>query len=219
MKYDDDELAEAALLLAHAREEQEMPRGLERKLLAQGRAVASEVRFTTTKAAAVVVEEASDPLLRPRSIVRTWGGWFAAAACVAFLVFQWRTRAIEHETAKLTASVASTSSVIDLKDHAGTVVGVVRWDSAAGLVRLTLAGLPSSASGEHYRLWLSSSDAAHASAAGAFSCADGCEGRVLDAAGRADVPRAAWLTRNAVGEVTALPEASRTIAEGVSAVP
>lgn len=210
----EEELAEAAVLLAHV-ESQAMPPALERKIVAQSQAIASEIRFTTTRSAAVVMEapEPGPPARQP-SAFRTWGGWIAAAACFALAVYSWRREAIEREHAGRVPAAATTS--IALHDRAGVVVARVRpaHDTEPG--ELLVDALPPPGAGEEYRLWLSEGDASSAIAAGALVCADACADRVIALPGQPSMAlfRDAWLTRERRGETVATPVPARVVAEG-----
>ena len=78
MMYDDTELAEAALLLAHVADEahvteQRLPATLQQKVLARGLEVAQRNRFTTTKAGAIALEVSE---VRPHpAAARAQAGW------------------------------------------------------------------------------------------------------------------------------------------------
>lgn len=207
----EEELVEAAVLLAHV-EEREMPEALERKILAQSRAIASEVRFTTTKSAAVAVESLpASPGPRP-SLLRTWGGWLAAAACFAMAVYAWRRQTLEHEHAMRVAA-ASAASVV-LTDGRKQRVARVRPDVDGGRAELVIDALPPHGPDEEYRLWISGDDAAAAKAVGAVTCAGGCEGRVLTLPRASGGIRSAWLTLERRGEPAVTPAAPRVVAEG-----
>ena len=222
MTYDDDELAEAALLLGHTDPTVAMPRDLERKIAAQGRELAAEVRFTTTKAAAMSLVTEPPPARRRASPLRTWGGWLAAAACVAVVVYQWRVRDIERaaaDGAKAAVSVSRNAS-ITLRSRAGVAVAEVTWDAASRSGQATIASLEANAPGEHYVLWLSESDDAHAIAVGAFGCDVECRAKAfaLRAPQSLATVHAVWLTRSAVTTVDSSPRANpdRLVGEGRS---
>ena len=230
MKYDGDELAEAALFLAQHDDATKMPAALEEKILTQGRAVASEVRFTTTKSAAVVLEEPLDEPapVRP-SAVRTWGGWIAAAACFAFAVYEWRLHVIERgEQGRVSAS-ADTSGpgertrpiAIPISSEGGGRAGSLRWDEATTTWQITIEDLAPVDRAEHYRVWVSPSDAAHAILAGAFDCAHACRQQTF--ALRGSLPRGSvkrvWVTRNALADVAGTLDGTRIVGEGTDEVP
>ena len=192
MKYDDDELAEAALLIAHTPDAGPMPAELEDRILGKAPAIATEVRFSTTKGAAVAVE-APTPIAerRPRSGMSAWVGWLAAAACFAFAVYEWRSATLRQGAAPVTAA-----PTLELRDADGRVRGGVACDASGGECRLTVAELAPNAAGEHYRLWLSGSDAEHAIAVGAVTCATTCVERELRVPQARSLERvtAAWIT-------------------------
>jgi hypothetical protein len=212
MKYDDDELAEAALLLAHEDAEHPMPAHLEKKILARGRDVSSEIRFSTTKAAAVEIE-APIPLPRPRrSPLRTWGAWLAAAALVAVTVYQWRAHDLQREMP--TAATQAYPSSLTVRGADGVAVADVRWNDGSREGRIDVVALPANAPGERYQLWLSTGDAASAIEVGAFTCAGECRTRAFalrEPPGLGRVARA-WITRGPVSEAT--PPTSRDLVVG-----
>jgi len=237
MKYDDDELAEAALLLAHVAPDRAMPEALEAKIAAQGEAVAAEVRFSTTKAGALV-QPAAAPERQRATRLGSFGfaGWLAAAACFALVVYQWRSHAIEQESRRLAAATAGPAEVgaiqIPLVDPRGVRIGEVRYQ-ASKRGHLVVAHLAPSSASEHYRLWLSESDAAHAVAVGAFVCLEAsprgpaetalegsveCDARTFtfESAASLGSPRRAWVTRAARSDLTVgMPgDASRVVGEG-----
>ncbi len=198
MNYDDDELAEAALLLAYVDEGSPMPRALERKIIHDGRAVAATVRFTTTKAAAVTVLAASEPARARASGVRAWAGWLAVAACVAVLVYQWRVRELERGLASRPQPSAAN---VELSDERGPIASV-QWDEARRVGQIVITRLAANERDERYVLWLSTSDVAHAVAVGSFVCESECRARAFslhgaDTSGRV---KAAWLTRGTPAE-------------------
>ncbi len=219
MKYDDDELAEAAILLAHEDVSQDMPPALQEQILAQASAAAAEVRFTTTKGAAVVVEEPLEEPTPRRSVVRTWGGWFAAAACVAFAVYHWRVHTLEPSTttaaARPSASAASPREIA-LEAASGGRIGSVRWDAASSTWVVAVGGLGRTAEDEHYRVWLSSTDAEHATAVGSFSCSGDCGERTFSIGSDVSVDsvRRVWVTRGPRIDPVSAPLAGRIVAEG-----
>jgi hypothetical protein len=194
MKYDDDELAEAALLIAHTPDAGPMPAELEERILGKAPAIATEVRFSTTKGAAVAVE-APTPIGegRPRSGVSAWAGWLAAAACFAFAIYEWRSAGLRHgvEPARVTAT-----QTLELRDPTGRVRGGVVCDADGSECRLTITELPTNADGEQYRLWLSGSDAERAVAVGALTCTAACVERELRVPQVPGLQRvnAAWIT-------------------------
>lgn len=218
MKYDDEELAEAALLLAHV-EPRPMPRELRRKLEEQGQAMAVEVRFTTTKAAAVV-GPAPEPLPARASALRTWSGWLAAAACFAAFVYQWRVHALvgamdqgaairAAASARVTASAGESLAV---RAPDGTTLALVKWDGAAREGRLSPQGLAPNGPGEHYVLWMSSGDASVAVPVGAFVCDAACAEKAFGPTALSSVA-GAWLTRGPISEAPALQNAT-AVGEG-----
>lgn len=219
MKHEEDELAEAALLLAHVAEaagSERMPAALQEKILARGMEIAQSSRFTTTKAGAVSIEAPPVLALLPRrSNARTWAGWLAAAACFALAVYGWRSSTLEREARERAAASAgppaTAVTALALKGPGGATLAHVTLDSGSG-GQLTLAELEGG--DVHYELWLSSSDRAHAAPAGAFACGAECRGksfRFSAATSSGGVVRAAWLTRragNAVGAAATAPLSS-----------
>lgn len=127
MRYDDDELAEAALLLAHHQFEEArrpapaMPAALDRIPRSQdAHADGAGPRLraiSTTNAGALAIEvdghandETSTPEVRrgrdaKRASSRGWG-WLAAAACFAFAVYEWRSSMVEREARSRAAASA-----------------------------------------------------------------------------------------------------------------
>lgn len=213
MKYDDDELAEAALLLAHVDADQQMPRGLEDAILRRAADGAAGARLSTTKAGSVVVDEPEPRarVVRPASFARTWGGWLAAAACFSFVVYQWRVHSLAaHATASTTAA-----AVIALRDPSGAVIGHVAAERAGVTVTL-----PANDAGERYELWLSTAGPDRAVAVGAFVCKEECRARSFSLRDR--VPdttvHRAFITRNPAMEppptTAGLPSGARIVGEG-----
>ena len=228
MKYDDDELAEAALLLAYNEAEEAerpappMPAALEKKILAQGRSIASDVRYSTTKAGALALEAEERPP-EPAVPARAWIGWLAAAACFAFAVYQWRLTSLEREAMRSAASSSlAAAPLVEARDPDGKLLAALYASpgSAAGEVRV--ARLPASVAGEEYRVWLSPGDARSAVPAGSFACAEECRQLVfsVSAAGRAaslgsvDATRSLWLTRNKTSDPWSLEDLRPVIGEG-----
>lgn len=163
MKYEDDELAEAALLLAHAAADARMPGGrmpsaLEAKILATGTESVQRNRFSTTKAGAVAVDASPEVVPIRRSSARAWSGWFAAAACVAVTVYAWRSTTLEREARERVAASAREGGAITtlvLRNEAGaSVADVVVASDATG--EITLGAVGSGA--VRYELWLSAGD-------------------------------------------------------------
>jgi len=214
--YDDDELAEAALLLGHhlthempAGAPAQMPAALEKKLLEQGRAIAAETRYTTTKAAAVALEAEPEPEnvreLRPATSLRAWGGWFAAAAAVGALVYGLRHRAPPPTPAARPDLVAV--------DARGVTVAEVSIRGASG-VELVVHALAASAAGEHYRIWLSGAGPNEAAPAGSFRCTSGCDGQRFSGTWTKAGPiQSIWITRSKESEPWTLPERKLILAE------
>jgi hypothetical protein len=231
MKYDDDELAEAALFLAaagsatEARAETDavqglppIPASLEERLLLQGRAIAADVRFTTTKAAAMALEDdvEGDVDSRParsrwtarasadRS--RRWVGWLAAAACFAFAVYEWRSAAVDRRAATPPPApppsvVVAEGSTLKARTPQGDVVAVLSFAPGARAGEVVALALPPNLPGEHYRVWLSkTNDRAGAIPVGSFRCAEACRDRRFTTTEspelQLDGVRGIWLTHD-----------------------
>ncbi len=207
MNYDDDELAEAALLLAHTDEAAKLPRALEQKLQLLGKKHAAEARYTTTKAAAVVVESPVVPLARPRSRLGSWAGWIAAAACFAVLVYQWRIRALEDE-ARLHGAGRPTRMI--LTDRAGQEAAVVVAEPSAAFAHLELDTLPGDVPGTRYRLW-TSSGAEPPATIGDFTCDGGCTGHTFSISRTAEN---VWITRVGPDKAPGFPGDAGIVASG-----
>ena len=212
MTYDDDELAAAALLLAYHESQAQadlpsMPGALERKLLAQGRAHASEVRYSTTKAAAVSVEASVQFLPSPASRVSGWVGWLAAAACVAFAVYQWRIASLRVEPPTLARSVPS----LEARDASGAGVAELQ---AGPEGELMIRKLPANVAGEHYRVWTSTSASNEPVPAGSFACAEACSQRAVSGVLLPGTVQGLWITKNKATDAWTRPDEKVTIAEG-----
>ncbi len=200
MMYDDTELAEAALLLAHVADEahvteQRLPATLQQKVLARGLEVAQRNRFTTTKAGAIALEVSE---VRPHPAAaraRTWAGWLAAAACVAIAVYGWRSRTLDREAEARAAAARATpagSTIMTLSSPTGAAVAEVTL-AADDTGQLTITELASR--GAHYQLWLSATDRGHALPAGTFACEADCRGATFRFRSAGEPVHTAWLTR------------------------
>ena len=174
MKYDDDELAEAALLLAHVEPAGQMPKALENVILEQATHTVAEVRLSTTKVGAVAVDEPDAPVapVRRLSFARRWGGWLAAAACFSIVVYQWRLHAL---SATQAARPVSSPDAIAIRSPAGLVLARVTPREAI----VTIEVLPENVPGERYELWLSPAGPERAVAVGAFVCKEECRSRAF----------------------------------------
>lgn len=197
MKYTDEEMAEAALLLAHTDTAKALPPELESTIQDRGRAVAQDMRFSTTKAGAIAVEappaaESNVVSIGSRaSRTGAYLGWLAAAACFAFAIYEWRSHAIE--TGKSVATQPATVSTNALLDGKGQTIASMDVDRDGG-GKMRVVHLPP---GHRYQLWTTTSDATHATAMGSFACdaPAGCDGRELAfSATPAGRPTWAWLT-------------------------
>lgn len=206
MNYEDDELAEAALLLAHSAEDarvpgSRMPAALEAKVLAAGIELVQKNRYSTTKAGAIVVDAPPAVVPLRRSSARAWSGWFAAAACVAVAVYAWRSTTLEREAreqhAAATARADSRVTTLVLRTDAGAALAdvVVATDATGELV---LGAVGSGA--VRFDLWLSAGDREHALPVGRLVCAADCQGKSFHFTTRGGPVRAVWLTRSAAGE-------------------
>jgi len=206
MNYEDDELADAALLLAHAAEDarapgSRMPAALEAKVLAAGIELVQKNRYSTTKAGAIVVDAPPEVVPLRRSSARAWSGWFAAAACVAVAVYAWRSTTLEREAREqrvaATARADSRVTTLVLRTDAGAALAdvVVAPDSTGELV---LGAVGSGA--VRFDLWLSAGDREHALPVGKLVCAADCPGKSFHFTTRGGPVRAVWLTRSAAGE-------------------
>lgn len=185
MKYEDDELAEAALFLAHHADDRpaRVPASLERELAASGARFAAGVRSSTTKSAVVTLDQDVEHEREAPRGARAWVGWLAAAAAVALVVYGMRSATLPRAPDRLAARSTVTGE---------PVADVVAEKQVAAV---TIAVLPATGPGEEYRLWLSSGDAAQAVAAGAFSCESGCSNVRVEAPWPTGEPRALWITR------------------------
>lgn len=211
MKYVDDELAEAALLLAHAAEDARTPEGrmppaLEAKILAAGADSAQKNRYSTTKAGAVAIDASPEVVPIRRSSARAWSGWFAAAACVAVAVYAWRSTTLEREArdrAVATSRASQVVSTLALRDGAGvTVADVTVASDATG--EITLRTAPAAGGAARYELWLSAGDREHARPAGKLTCETDCAGKSFHFVTQEGPVRAVWLVRSASGAGAAL---------------
>ncbi|MFO0738112.1 MAG: hypothetical protein U0270_19625 [Labilithrix sp.] len=197
MKYTDEEMAEAALLLAHTDTAKALPPELESTIQDRARAVAQDMRFSTTKAGAIEVDAPVAPVIpiggrssRAGASVGAYLGWIAAAACFAFAIYEWRTHVSTSTTAVQPPS-ATTSSLLDGK---GQTIAELQIEKDGG-GKMKVVHLAAKA-GQRYQLWTTTTDASHAIPMGSFACEPpGCDGRELALApspsGR---PTWAWLT-------------------------
>ena len=215
MKYDDDELAEAAILLALEEQNEPVPAALASTILAQGKAIAADVRFTTTKGAALSVEPEMEVKALRRPNVAAWVGWAAAAACFAFGVYEWRISSLSRG-APARSETASPSALV-VRDGAGAeIAAVVREDADHGALRVVK--LPANTAGEHYRLWLADGDASRARVVGTFDCATECQ-RVdfgVDKESIPTRPTQAWITHNRADEPASSLDPSRIVGKSTN---
>ena len=218
MTYEDDELAEAALLLAHAAgdtraPEGRMPPALAAKILEAGTEAVQKNRFSTTKAGAVAVDASPEVVPIRRSSARAWTGWFAAAACVAVAVYAWRSSTLEREARERAAASARTSQVVTalvLRDAAGgKVADVTVASDASG--EITLGSVANGAA--RYDLWLSAGDREVARPAGKLACDADCNGKSFHFTTQSEPVRAVWLVRSAAGAGAEPTRALATVPE------
>lgn len=152
----EDELAKAAVLLAHAPPDVPLPRHLERRILQDS--PPARPRTTTTQSAAVASGASAPPRA---SLVRELAPWCLAAACFAFAVFEWRSAAVLGPPRDHGAASAPTAA--QLSTPAGEGGATVAWEprSRTGSLRLQTHG-PSFAPGpfEHRTVWARSVEGA-----------------------------------------------------------
>jgi hypothetical protein len=206
MKYTDEEMAEAALLLAHTDTAQAMPPELESTLIDRARAVAQDVRFSTTKAGVVEVDAPVPNNVVPIGKSRTgaYMGWIAAAACFAFAIYEWRTHAVESN--KLASQpTPETSKLLDGNGQSLAEMQVAK-DGSGTMKVIHLKP------GQRYQLWTTTSDASHAVPMGSFACDPGCDGREL--AFGAGQRKWAWLTVVNGPEATPPTDSAVIVASG-----
>ena len=200
MKYSDEELAEAAVLLAHTEQSEGLTPAVEASLLAEAAKVAAAARHSTTRGAAMELgdgslarrESLSGTRLRQGSFV-PWMGWCAAAAAAALLVYGLRRPA--STTSSATAPLQQ--NPIELKDATGAVLASLDVQSTEAIPLLSVKRLPA-APGERYQLWSSREDGV-IRPLGYFGCETACvdvSWRVHDAP-RGGQLRRLWITRSA----------------------
>lgn len=150
----DDEMAKAAVLLAHAPPDAPMPKHLERRILQS--VSTPNVRATTTRSA--VVELAAARPTAPPSILRELAPWCLAAACFAFAVFEWRSASV---LAPPPAASASAAPAIGLLTETGSQGATFAWGAAerTGSLRIDAqVSWQSSAPFERRSVWARSSE-------------------------------------------------------------
>lgn len=194
MKYTDEELAEAAVLLAHVEDGPPLSQALQRKLLAEGGRVAEEARYTTTKGAVMELGTARGTLTAvAESPKRTWGawlGWCAAAAVSALSIYQWRA----HQPAAPAAT--QPLGIQELRGEEGSVVATATPGTDRHSIDLHVLRLPASTT-ERYQVWVSAGGRESAEPVGFFLCPDACNDlhwRLPVELDRKSV-RSMWLTR------------------------
>ncbi|CAN5349147.1 hypothetical protein BH09MYX1_BH09MYX1_35110 [soil metagenome] len=177
---DHDELAEAAVFLAHASLEHELPPDLERRLFVEGRAIAADARIgvqrTTNRAGALALDMAPPaPGAPAQRSWREWAAWSVAAACFAIAVFEWRATTLEHErhAAADGVSIIAATTTIALVDPRGAGVADVTWSDDAHSGTLVVRDLPPLTASARYQVWVRSQTEAP-TPLGFFSCESGC---------------------------------------------
>ena len=185
MKYEKDEIAEAALRLASTKSVP-VPKSLEAKLRASAAEFGSEVRFSTTKGAAVGVDNVI-PLsaARAKTPVWVWAGWAAAAAVVFFIVHAWKA------APRFAAPVAEPTEWRLSNAAHETVATVARANEAS---RGTLAVHRGVQGPGYYQVWVSDSGRERAVSVGYFQCSGSCEGQTFPVTLPAPPIRSIWLT-------------------------
>lgn len=172
----EDELAKAAVLLAHAPPDVPLPRHLERQILQH--APRAHSRATTTRAAAVDLDA---PAPRRPSWLRELGPWLVAAACFAFGVFEWRSASLSRAERAQAAAPAAIRSTASLSTAGGARSASFEWSRAERLGRLTLDGQPTRTGAgpyEHLTLWARSEDG-RALVLASSVCKDACADSTL----------------------------------------
>ncbi len=167
----EDELAKAAILLAHAPPDAPLPKHLERLILQN--APRPTARATTTRGAAVDLE---GPVVRRPSLLRELGPWCIAAACFAFAVFEWRSATLSRaERVQATAPTASYVTAT-LSSSAGVRGASLEWARAERTGTLRFEAVPERASAsryEHRAVWARSEEG-HAVLLATLVCASPC---------------------------------------------
>jgi hypothetical protein len=211
MKYDDDELAEAALLLAQVDREVPLSRTLEDKLHAQGTRIASEARYTTSRLGAMEVDGAPSGAV-PRAPSR-WSpppAWYAAAAGIALLVHQLRGHQLTVASQAAEPPPAAFPAV--LVDANGAEIARITTNESTPM--LVVRQLPRPHTGDRYQLWVSAGTRDQAMPVGFFKCQAAC----ADASFRISPEvtkrgfRAAWISASP-GEQLTLGPAANIVAE------
>ncbi len=191
MKYDSDEISEAALLLATTKSAA-LPKSLEAELLKSADEFGSEVRFSTTKGAAVGMDNVI-PMARARAKTPTWvwGAWAAAAAVIFVGVHSWKGAASTQ--AKLAAPVVEPSEWKLVNGAREAVATVARADGAR---KGTLAVLVPLRGPSRYQIWVSPSDREGAVSVGYFQCPESCKGQSFPLTLPIEPIRSLWLTQS-----------------------
>jgi hypothetical protein len=180
--FEDDELAEAAVFLAHASVEHDLPPELEKRLFAEGRAIAAEARTsvpkTTNRASALALDMEPDATpAAPRRSWREWAAWSVAAACFAIAVFEWRASSLERDrrnAAELTPPAAA-STEVSLSSPEGTNAAALRWSDDTHSGSMTVRSLAPLPHDTRYQVWLVNEGSAP-TPLGFFACEGGCTG-------------------------------------------
>lgn len=201
MKYSDEELAEAAVLLAHTKESAGLSASAEAALFAKGSEVVAAMRHSTTRGAAMELGDSFVERREPSGGARFAGGrliplfgWAAAAAAAAMIVYGLR-RPTERAVG---SGLPIRENPIELKDSAGSVLASLDVQSSAGTAALLSVKRLPAAPAERYQLWIAKGDGV-IRPVGFFGCDADCVDvtwRVKDAPPRGEL-RHVWITRSA----------------------
>jgi len=189
----DDEMAEAAVLLAHTPPDEPMSAELEQRILEASAAA----RASTTKASVLELPPVAAVQPSP-SPWRDLAPWLAAAACIAFLVFRWRTSTLEQADAERAMASPGTKVTLALVAADGVEHGGVVW--ARDLLRGELMADESMPGAGELAVWARAADGGAVS----LGPCPAPRGRVrcsVSSAGALRVPEEIWVN----GRVTAGP--------------
>jgi hypothetical protein len=206
MKYEDDELAEAALLLSHVDREVPLAKALEDKLFAEGVQIASEARHTTSRLGAMEVNDAPRATRSlPRNLWAPHPAWYAAAAGVALVVHQAQIHRLTAASPVVEVAVPTFPAV--LRDARGIEVARVASQDAEHI--LQVQNLPASQAGDRYQLWISPGPRAQAVPVGFFTCKEACANASFRLPRHPAAPelRSAWITLSRAEERSLAPGA------------